>query len=211
MKIFLFVFAFVFVSLFLFVNHYNCVKVKKNKGLRHLLEYLTEREYSAEGENEFARLTQAPIVKMNLSKSVYKTSLQNILVKSYSEKVKEEIAQMNYEINKEKTLLEELNNSLHKINTLNMIMLENENKELLTNKIRNKYAHYLLNTENEDIFYYPVYKTLKVNSAHYLNALNASLTPSELLEKGELSHEQFIKQSHNRLLFPERGDNNIHI
>lgn len=205
MKLFLIVVSAI-VACFLFGSSYECVKIKKNRALRNIIQYLTERVESDSGENEFARLTQAPIVKMDLSKTVYKTSLQNILVRSYSEKVKDVIAKAHFDINTEKSILEELNDSLLKMNTLNMLLLENENSELLGSNLRNKYSHYLDNTTNEDLFYYPVYKTLKANSANFINALDASLTPSELLEKGEISHEQFLKNSQNKLVFPERGD-----
>ncbi|SBT74853.1 conserved Plasmodium protein, unknown function [Plasmodium malariae] len=188
----------------------NCAKVKKNKKLRSLLKSLTERVDTNDGENEYARLTQTPIVNMKLSKTNFKTSLQNTLVESYAEKVKEFISKTNYEINKEKNILDEIKNSnynLNKVNSLLSIKSKNNDKSKGDNKLRNIFFHYLEDYDEDfGLSFFPVYKTFKSNLSHFNNNLGNSLLPHELLDKGLLSSKSFSKNSSRNLFFPERGD-----
>ncbi|CRH03738.1 conserved Plasmodium protein, unknown function [Plasmodium relictum] len=198
-NIFFFVFLVCLLSYFC-----NCKKVKKNKNLRNLLKSLTNRVETDEGKNEYSRLTQSPKIEMKLSKINFKTTLQNILVQPFSEKAKEFISKTNYEIQKEKSILDEINNSNYNLNKIANILLGSNNLRR-KNKLRIKYSHYL---EGDDfgLTFFPVYKTFKSNSSHFKNNLISSLLSHELLEKGYLSNEQILRNSQRKMLFPERGD-----
>ncbi|CRG93499.1 conserved Plasmodium protein, unknown function [Plasmodium gallinaceum] len=204
-------YPFFFVLLFIYLFSYfcNCEKVKKNKNLRNLLKSLTNRVDTDDGKNEYSRLTQSPKIEMKLSKANFKTTLQNILIQSYSENVKELISKTNYEIQKEKSLLDEINNSNFNLNKIADILSGSTNIKR-SNKLRNKYSHYLGDNDLGLIFL-PIYKTFKSNSSHFNNNLYSSLLPHELLEKGYLSNEQILRNSQKKLLFPERGDITLEI
>ncbi|SBS92477.1 conserved Plasmodium protein, unknown function [Plasmodium ovale curtisi] len=192
----------------------NCEKVKKNKGLRNLLKLLTDRVDSDEGENEYARLTQAPIINMNLSKINYKTTLQNVLVEPYSEKVKELISANNFDIRKEKVILDKIkncNNNLRRIGSILSIKRKNNSKAHDTN-LKSTYFHYLNDSEeNLGLTFFPVYKTFKSNSSHFNNYITNSLLPHELLEKSSISNKTYLRNVSRKLFFPERGDTTLDI
>ncbi|CAD51101.1 hypothetical protein PFAG_02169 [Plasmodium falciparum Santa Lucia] len=208
-------FLFFICTLNLLINSFFCYggKVKKNKHLRNLLKTLTDRIETNDGENEYARLTQTPVINMNLEKTIFKTSLQDILVEPYAEKIKEIISKNNYEISKEKENLDEIryyNDNLDKINNI-LIERENEKKKKkrkniqLENKLRNKYFHYL---QDQDYGFsiFPVYKTFESNPLHFDNNIISSLLPHELLDKGILLNKQILENSEKILHYPERGD-----
>ncbi|GAW79632.1 hypothetical protein, conserved [Plasmodium gonderi] len=184
----------------------NCGKVRKNKKVRNLLKSLIEKVETDEGENEYARLTQSPIIHLNLSKVKFKTTLQNILVEPYSEMVKDFISKSNYEIRNEKSLLDEIKNANQNINRIRNIISARDikkSKHQDNNIMRSRYFHYL-NDEDLGLSFFPVYKTFKSNSSHFDDNLKNSLYPHELLEKGSLSRENFLKNFSNGISFPER-------
>ncbi|SCM21432.1 conserved Plasmodium protein, unknown function [Plasmodium chabaudi adami] len=184
-------------------------KIKKNKKLGSLMKSLTERVESNEGENEYARLTQAPTINMKLSKVNFKTSLQNILVESYSEKIKEAISKLNYEISKEKSILDDIKSSNYNLNRLNNLISvkAKKNNKFNDEKIKNIYHNYLNdNNESFGLSLFPVYKTFKSNPSHFNNTLRNSLLPDELIKDSFLSNQNFLKNSTKNVLFPERGD-----
>lgn len=175
-----------------------------------MLKSLTERVDTDDGENEYARLTQTPVVKMNLSKVKLKTSLQSVLVEPYTEKVKDFVAKTNYEISMEKTLLDEIKNANQNMDRIGDVLSARGGKQRKTrdnHHIMSRYFHYLRD-KNEDfgLSFFPVYKTFKSNSSHFNDNLNSSLYPHELLEMGSMSSGNFLKNSSKRISFPERGD-----
>ncbi|ETB58606.1 hypothetical protein YYC_03779 [Plasmodium yoelii 17X] len=195
--------------LLIYVFLCKCKKIKKNKKLGNLMKSLTERIESNEGENEYARLTQAPTINMKLSKVNFKTTLQNILVESYSEKVKELISKLNYEISKEKSILDDIKNSNYNLNKLNNLISvkSKKNDKFHDDKIKNIYHNYLNdNNESFGLSLFPVYKTFKSNPSHFNNILRNSLLPDELIKDGFLPNQNFLKNSSKNVLFPERGD-----
>ncbi|EUD70697.1 hypothetical protein YYG_04255 [Plasmodium vinckei petteri] len=200
--------------LLIYVFLCKCEKVKKNKQLGKLMKSLTERVESNEGENEYARLTQAPTINMKLSKVNFKTSLQNILVESYSEKIKEVISKLNYEISKEKSILDDIKSSNYNLNKLNNLISvkAKKNNNFHDEKIKNIYHNYL-NDNNESFGFslFPVYKTFKSNPSHFNNTLRNSLLPDELIKDSFLSNQNFLKNSSKNVLFPERGDYELEV
>ncbi|CDO64041.1 conserved Plasmodium protein, unknown function [Plasmodium reichenowi] len=208
-------FLFFIYTLNLLMNGFFCYggKVKKNKHLRNLLKTLTDRVETNDGENEYARLTQTPVINMNLEKTIFKTSLQDILVEPYAEKIKESISKNAYEISKEKENLDEIRYYNDNLIKLNNILIERENEEKkkkrkniqLENKLRNRYFHYL---QDQDYGFsiFPVYKTFESNPLHFDNNIMSSLLPHELLDKGILLNKQTVENSEKILHYPERGD-----
>ncbi|KJP89526.1 hypothetical protein AK88_00737 [Plasmodium fragile] len=187
-----------------------CGNVRKNKQVRNLLKSLTERVDTDDGENEYARLTQTPVVKMNLSKVKFKTTLQNILVEPYTERVKDFVAKTNYEIGMERALLDEIQNASHNMDRIGDVLSARQGKQRKTRDnhiIMSRYFHYLKDKDEDfGLSFFPVYKTFKSNTSHFGDNLSSSLYPHELLEKGSMSSESFLKNSSKRLSFPERGD-----
>ncbi|ANQ06856.1 Uncharacterized protein PCOAH_00010260 [Plasmodium coatneyi] len=187
-----------------------CGKVKKNKQVRNMLKSLTERVDTDDGENEYARLTQTPVVKMNLSKVKFKTSLQNVLVEPYTERVKDFVAKTNYEIKMERALLDEIKNANQNMDRIGDILSAREGKQRKTRDnhiLISRYFRYLKDKDEDfGLSFFPVYKTFKSNSSHFGDNLSSSLYPHELLEMGSMSSESFLKNSSKRISFPERGD-----
>ncbi|SOV13692.1 conserved Plasmodium protein, unknown function [Plasmodium gaboni] len=210
-------FLFLIYTLVLLINcfFYYGIKAKKNKHLRNLLKTLTDRIETNDGENEYARLTQTPVINMKLEKTIFKTSLQDILVESYAEKIKDIISKNDYEINKEKENLDEIKYYNDNLNKINNILIERANEEKnkktkhkniqLQNKLRNKYFHYLQDEDN-GLNIFPVYKMFESNPLHFNNNMMSSLLPHELLDKGIFSNKQILKNSEKMIYYPERGD-----
>ncbi|CAG9479670.1 conserved Plasmodium protein, unknown function [Plasmodium vivax] len=187
-----------------------CGKVRKNKQVRNLLKSLTERVDTDDGENEYARLTQTPVVSMRLSKVKFKTSLQNVLVEPYTERVKDFVAKNNYEIRMERALLDEIKNANQNMNRIGDVLSARGGKQGKTRDnhiIMSRYFHYLKDKDEDfGLSFFPVYKTFKSNASHFGDNLSSSLYPHELLQMGSMSSESFLKNSPTRISFPERGD-----
>ncbi|SOV75706.1 conserved Plasmodium protein, unknown function [Plasmodium sp. gorilla clade G3] len=206
---------FLICTLLLLINGFFCYggKVKRNKHLRNLLKSLTDRVETNDGENEYARLTQTPVINMNLEKTIFKTSLQDILVEPYAEKIKEIISKNDYEISKEKENLDEIKYYNDNLDKINNILIERGNEEekkkrkniQLENKLRNRYFHYL---QDQDYGFsiFPVYKTFESNPLHFDNNIISSSLPHELLDKGILLNKHILENSEKILHYPERGD-----
>ncbi|GAB65121.1 hypothetical protein PCYB_051390 [Plasmodium cynomolgi strain B] len=184
--------------------------VKKNKQVRNLLKSLTERVDTDDGENEYARLTQTPVVSMSLSKVKFKTSLQNVLVEPYTERVKDFVGKTNYEIRMERTLLDEIKKASQNMDRIGDVLSARGGKQRKNRDdhiIMSRYFHYLKDKDEDfGLSFFPVYKTFKSNTSHFGDNLSSSLYPHELLEKGSMSSESFLKNSSKRISFPERGD-----
>lgn len=178
-------------------------KTKKNQKLRNLKNSLTERIESDDGKNEYSRLTQAPIIEMKLHKTKFETSLQEILVQNYAEQAKEKIAMTNFEIGKEKALLENITNSLKNTDVMENIILEHKNVNV-NNPFRNKYFNFIKSYGEPYMF--PVYKMSKSNPSHFSNNIHSSLLPSEQLLKLIMTQQEFVRYLHKKPVFYERGD-----
>lgn len=186
-----------------FLCFFETKKVKKNQKLRNLKKSLTERIESDDGKNEYSRLTQAPIIEMKIHKAKYETSLQDILVQNYAEQAKEQIARTNFEIGKEKALLENLTQALKNTNVMQNILLENKNTNL-NNPMRNKYFNFI--KDQGGLHMFPIYKMSKSNPTHFSTNIHSSLLPSEQLLKLNMTQKEFLRYLHKKPIFYERGD-----
>ncbi|VWU51119.1 conserved protein, unknown function [Hepatocystis sp. ex Piliocolobus tephrosceles] len=211
---------YLFMYLLFFLLLGNCKKIKKNNKLRNLLKTLTEPVESDDGKNEYARLTQTPMVTMNLSKVKYTTSLQNTLVEPYAEKIKEYISARKHEIDEEKSILEEIKHSNYNLSRkISILLFKDKNKYTSKNNIynvgNNNNNTYLnsLKDSNEDfgLNFFPVYKTFKSNPSHFNENMSNNVLHEDLLKRSYGPNTNALKNSSTKLFFPERGDIAINI